>query len=126
VKKNVKAPRTKMAHGQMSMQESPMGKEDRVESRWADILDITLVPAVVRLPATVPTDRRNIAVRASLLRRIHREFEEMPGMSLTLSQATALFGISRDAGSRILMGLTEQRVLRLRSDGRYVLHTDQT
>jgi DNA-binding IclR family transcriptional regulator len=50
----------------------------------------------------------------------------MPGMSLTLSQATALFGISRDAGSRILTGLTERRVLRLRSDGRYVLHTDQT
>jgi DNA-binding IclR family transcriptional regulator len=110
----------------MSMQESPMVKQDRLESRWADVLDITLVPAVVRLPATVPTERRNIAVRASLLRRIHCEFEEMPGMSLTLSQATALFGISRDAGSRILMGLTEQRVLRLRSDGRYVLHTDQT
>jgi hypothetical protein len=103
-----------------------MVKPNPLESGWPDILDITLVPAVVRLPATVSTERRNLAVRATLLRRIHREFEEMPGMSLTLTQATALFGISRDAGSRILMGLTEQRVLRLRHDGRYVLHTDQT
>jgi hypothetical protein len=89
------------------------------------ILDITMIPAVVRLPATVPTERRNVAGRATLLHRIHREFEEMPGMSLTLAQATTLFGISRDAGSRILLGLTEERVLRLRSDGRYVLRTDQ-
>ena len=102
-----------------------MAKQHPLESRWPDILDITLVPAVVRLPATVPTERRNVAERATLLRRIHREFEEMPGMSLTLTQAAALFGISRDAGSRILMGLAEQRVLRLRNDGRYVLHTDR-
>jgi hypothetical protein len=102
-----------------------MAKQQPLKSGWPDILDITLSPAVVRLPATVPAERRNVAERAMLLRRIHREFEEMPGMSLTLSQAAALFGISRDAGSRILMGLTERRVLRLRSDGRYVLHADQ-
>ena len=102
-----------------------MVKQNPIESRWPDSLDITLLPVAVRLPATVPTERRNVAARAPLLRRIHREFEEMPGMSLTLSQATTLFGISRDAGSRILMGLAEQRVLRLRNDGRYVLLTDQ-
>jgi hypothetical protein len=101
-----------------------MAKQDRLESRWAEFLDITLVPAVVRLPATAPTERRNVAARATLLRRIHREFEEMPGMSLTLAQATALFGISYDAGSRILLGLTEARVLRLRTDGRYVLNAN--
>ena len=103
-----------------------MVKQNTIESRWPDSLDITLLPVAVRLPATVPTERRNVAERAILLCRIQREFEEMPGMSLTLSQATALFGISRDAGSRILMGLAEQRVLRLRNDGRYVLHADQT
>jgi len=103
-----------------------MAKQDPLESRWPDILDIALFPAVVRLPATVPTERRNVAERAILLRRIHREFLEMPGMSLTLTQATALFGVSRDAGSRILTGLAEQRVLRLRDDGRYVLHSDHT
>jgi hypothetical protein len=103
-----------------------MAKQYPLESRWPDILDITLVPAVVRLPATVPTERRNLAARATLLRRICREFEEMPGMSLTLAQATALFGISFDAGSRILTRLTEERVLRRRDDSRYVLRTDQT
>src|SRR6266849_5095028 len=103
-----------------------MAKQDPLESRWLDILDITLAPAVVRLPASVPTERRNVAVRATLLRRIRREFEEMPGMSLTLAQATALFGISFDVGLRILLGLTEERVLRMRNDGRYVLRTDQT
>jgi hypothetical protein len=108
------------------MQESSMAKQQPLESRRPDILDITLLPAVVRLPAAVPTERRNVAERAALLRRIHREFEEMPGMSLTLAQAAALFGVSRDAGSRILTGLAEQRVLRLRNDGRYILHADHT
>src|SRR5260221_7772096 len=102
-----------------------MAKQHPLESRWPDILDITLAPAVVRLPATVPTERSNVTERATLLRRIHREFEEMPGMSLTLTQAAALFGISREADSRILMRLAEQDVLRLRNDGRYVLHTDR-
>jgi len=101
-----------------------MAKQQPLESGWPDVLDITLSPAVVRLPATVSTERRNVAERAILLRRIHREFEEMPGMSLTLTQAAALFGISREACSRILMGLAERRVLRLRSDGRFVLHAD--
>jgi hypothetical protein len=98
-----------------------MAQQNALESRWPEILDITLVPAVVRLPATVPTERRNVAARITLLRRILSEFEEMPGLSLTLAQASALFGISPDAGSRIFLGLTEKRVLRLRSDGRYVL-----
>jgi hypothetical protein len=61
----------------------------------------------------VLTERRNVAVRTTLMRRIRSEFEEMPGMSLTLGQAAALFGVSREAGSRILLGLTEERVLRL-------------
>ena len=81
-----------------------------------------LAPAVARLPATLPIERRNVAARQALLRRILAEFEGMPGLSLTLVQATKLFGVSPDAGSRILRRLTEERVLRLRSDGRYVLN----
>src|ERR1700730_8723157 len=97
-----------------------MVKQKPLESQWPDILNITMVPAVVRPQATVPIERRNVAVRATLLRRIHREFEEMPGMSLTLAQAAARFGVSHDAGSRILSGadrrtrapLEERRPLR--------------
>jgi hypothetical protein len=105
-----------------------MAKRNPLEPRstWPEVLNIPLAPAVVRQPATVATERRNLVRRAALMHRIQREFEEMPGMSLTLAQATALFGVSRDAGSRILLGLTEAHVLRLRSDGRYVLRTDQT
>ena len=105
-----------------------MAKRNPLEPRstWPEVLNIPLAPAVVRQPATVATERRNLVRRAALMHRIQREFEEMPGMSLTLAQATALFVVSRDAGSRILLGLTEAHVLRLRSDGRYVLRTDQT
>jgi hypothetical protein len=101
-----------------------MAKQDPLESGWPKILNITPVPAVVRLPATVPTERRNVTARVTLLCRILSEFEEMPGLSLTAVQATKLFGISPDAGSRILRRLTEDHVLRLRSDGRYVLNAN--
>ena len=85
-----------------------------------------LVPAVARLPATLPIERRNVAARQALLRRILAEFEGMPGLSLTLVQATKLFGVSPDAGSRILPRLTEEGLLRLRIDDQYVLRTEQS
>jgi hypothetical protein len=103
-----------------------MAKRRALESRWPDALDITLVPAVARLPATLFTERRNVAAREALERRIRGEFEEMPGLSLTLVQATKLFGIPLDVGSRIFRRLTEERRLRLRSDGRYMLLTEQS
>jgi hypothetical protein len=103
-----------------------MAKPHALESRWPGALDIPLVPAVARLPdATRPVERRNVAAREALVRRIHSEFEEMPGLSLTLVQASKLFGVSLDAGSRILLRLTEERRLRLRSDGRYMLLTER-
>jgi hypothetical protein len=103
-----------------------MAKAHVLESRWPRVLDITLVPAVAHLPATLPVERRNLAAREALVRRIHSEFEEMPGLSLTLVQASKLFGVSLDAGSRILQRLTEERRLRLRTDGRYMLFTERS
>ena len=103
-----------------------MTKPHALESRWPRVLDITLVPAVAHLPATLPVERRNVAVREALVRRIHSEFVEMPGLSLTVAQASKLFGVSLDAGSRILQRLTEERRLRLRNDGRYMLLTEQS
>ena len=103
-----------------------MAKPRAVESRWPGALDIPLVPAVAHLPATLPAERRNVAAREALVRRIHSEFQEMPGLSLTLVQATKLFGVSLDACSRILRRLIEERRLRLRSDGRYMLLTEQS
>ena len=66
-----------------------MTKPHALESRWPRVLDITLVPAVAHLPATLPAERRNVAVREALVRRIHSEFVEMPGLSLTLEGEVA-------------------------------------
>jgi hypothetical protein len=102
-----------------------VAQQDAFESRWPDIPDITLIPAVARLPAMFPAERRHVAARDILLRRIRSEFEEMPELSLTLVQAIALLGFAPDASSRILLRRTKSACLRLRSDSRYVLRTQQ-
>lgn len=91
------------------------------KSAWQALMDISLVPAVARLPLSVPNERRNVTVRHALVARIHGEFEEMPGLSLTLDQAARLFGLHRDIASRILGALIAGRVLRFRSDGQFVV-----
>ena len=68
------------------------------------------------LPTVAEHPRR---VREALVRRIRAEFEEMPGLSLTLVQASKLFGIAPDVCAGILGHLIEAGVLRLNSDGRY-------
>jgi hypothetical protein len=98
-----------------------MVNRKRLQSAWQALMDISLVPAVARLPLAVPTERRNVAARHALLARIHGEFEEMPGLSLTLDQAARLFGLHRDIVNRILGALIAGRVLRCRSDGQFIL-----
>jgi len=72
----------------------------------------------------LPRERRHVARRKSLVRRVHAEFEEMPGLSLTLAQATRLFGLPSSAVcARILGQLAEQGWLRLNHSGRYVRRT---
>ena len=98
-----------------------MAKENALESRWPDILNIPLVPAVAALPATVLTERRDVDGRQALLRRIYSEFEEMPGMSLTLGQAAKLFGLPPEACSRILAQFADDGLLSLTINRRYAL-----
>ena len=95
------------------------------DSKWQALLDITLVPASARLPQAVPADRRNAAARHALLCRIRSEFEEMPGMFLTSPQASKLFGLAPDVASRVLVQLTEARVLRQRSDGQFARRREE-
>ena len=95
------------------------GEGERLEARRL-FLDITLVPAVARLPVAPLVERRDMVARRTLLRRIRREFEEMPGLSLTLAQAAKLFGISPEASSRILAQFAEEGLLSLSSSRRYI------
>ena len=103
-----------------------MARRKPIESKWQAILNITLVPAVARLPAAVPVERRDAPARRALLCRVHNEFEEMPGLSLTPDQAAKLFGLPREIASRILDQLTEARVLRQRSDGRFTIRVEES
>ncbi|OFV90066.1 MAG: hypothetical protein A3H95_16915 [Acidobacteria bacterium RIFCSPLOWO2_02_FULL_64_15] len=77
------------------------------------------MPAVASLPARDPAERRNFAARKALLRRVRGEFEEMPGLTLTLAQAGRLFGISSDACARIFGQLSEEGLLQPSRHGGY-------
>ncbi|MEP7306043.1 MAG: hypothetical protein ABJA98_11045 [Acidobacteriota bacterium] len=101
-----------------------MVKRKPLTSQWHTLLDNAAVPPSDSLPAAIPAERRDAPRRHALLRRIHGEFEEMPGMALTLSQAATLFGLAPEVTSRILHGLEDARVLRLKKDGRFCLRGD--
>ena len=79
-----------------------MTKQKSVESRWQTVPETTDVPVMARLPAVAPVERRNMAARYALLRRIFREFGDMPGLSVTPNQAATLFGLSPEVALRIL------------------------
>jgi hypothetical protein len=80
---------------------------------------VKLQPAVAQLPR----ERRNIAARAELVNRIRREFDDMPGLSITLPQAKRLFGLPQDVCGRIFSQLVNDGLLRLGTSGRYSLHS---
>lgn len=74
-------------------------------------------PVAMGLPAV---ERRNLARRAALVRRITSEFVEMPGLALTIAQASRLLGLPRDACERVLAGLARDGVLYRNSRDLYV------
>ena len=115
-----RARNTLLVHGERMVKRKPL------ESSWQAILDLTLVPVVARLPAAVRAERRDVKGRHALLCRIHSEFEEMPGLSLTTGQAARLFGLSPDIAFRILDRLTEAQVLRQSSDGQFALRMEES
>ena len=102
-----------------------MAKQKPLESRRRALLEIPLVPAAARLPAP-RAERRDWTTRQALLCRIRGEFAEMPGLSVTLDQAARLFGLPRDIASRILEGLTEERVLYRRRNAQFARDFEET
>jgi hypothetical protein len=55
-----------------------------------------------------------------LLRRIESEFEDMPGMCVTIPQAQRLWGLDATTCAFVLMTLVERRILRRTRRGTYV------
>ena len=82
-------------------------------------LPMTELPAARRVAGVFPLERRNLATRHRLVCRVRAEFDEMPGLSLTLSQACRLFGLPLDVCARILNALADEGLLRRRLDGRF-------
>lgn len=78
--------------------------------------DIRGRPARMSLPGG--RERRDLARREAIIRRIEAEFHDMPGLVLSLKQASRFLGIDEAACARILTTLTEAGVLK-RSPNEY-------
>jgi hypothetical protein len=87
------------------------------------------VPAIASdlpWPAAIGAERRDVAGRHALLRRICSEFEAMPGLSLTIDQGAKLFGLRPDITERILNRLAAAHVLCQSRDGRFAIRFDES
>jgi hypothetical protein len=65
-------------------------------------------------------DRRDARSRQRLLWRVRSEYNEMPGLRLTLGQAARLFGLTHDACHRVMNECVRSEWLRCTHDGDYV------
>ena len=64
-------------------------------------------------------ERRDLIRRAAVMRRIAAEFREMPGLVLSIPQASRLLGLDKAAVERILATLAREGLLRRRAGGAY-------
>ena len=55
-----------------------------------------------------------------IARRVRGEYNEMPGLHLTVTQAQRLWGLDRAACDRVLSALVDVKFLRRNRDGAYV------
>ena len=79
------------------------------QSALRTLADIKGRPLGMGLP--VALERRNWARREALVRRITAEFVEMPGLALTIAQASRFLGLPRDACERVLATLMRDGVV---------------
>jgi len=101
-----------------------MLKTSPTDKRLAKIVDIPLQPIGATMSSGSSTiERRDTGTRWALMHRIWDEFDEMPGTSLTLPQASKLFGVPIEVCDRILGGLVNDGRLRRTKDGRFRLHS---
>ena len=64
-------------------------------------------------------ERRDTVRRGAIVRRITAEFREMPGLVLSIKQASRLLGIDESACERIFTALAHDGLLRRRDGGSY-------
>jgi hypothetical protein len=64
-------------------------------------------------------ERRDPVRRAAIVQRIAAEFREMPGLVLSIPQASRLLGVDEAACERILASLAREGLLRRRHSGSY-------
>jgi hypothetical protein len=98
-----------------------MLKTQPIDKRLSKIVDIPLRPLGATLSRS--PERRNAVTRWALIHRIWDEFDEMPGTSLTLPQASRLFGVPLDVCDRILVTLVKDGRLHRTQDGRFRLRS---
>jgi hypothetical protein len=67
-----------------------------------------------------PRERRDRASREALVCRTIVEYQEMPGLRLSLAQAQRLFGLREDVCVRMLNTLVRQAILRVDANGAFV------
>jgi hypothetical protein len=65
------------------------------------------------------TERRNVSSRRALARRVHGEFLEMPGLTLSIERAARLFSLPATVCARVFGELIAGGCLRASTDGRY-------
>jgi hypothetical protein len=74
--------------------------------------DIKGRPISMALTLPAGRERRDFPRRDAIVRRIVAEFHDMPGLVLSLKQASRFLGVDEAACARILAKLTEAGVLR--------------
>ena len=74
--------------------------------------DVRGRPLAMALAPPPGRERRDFARREAVVRRIIAEFHDMPGLVLSLKQASRFLGVDEAACGRILATLTETGVLR--------------
>lgn len=101
-----------------------MAKSQSVEYRRPALSDVTCQPARAQLRPALPAhfvERRDLSTRRALVRRVHSEFLEMPGLTLSIDQATRLFSLPSGVCTRVLGELIAGDLLRRTTDGHYAL-----
>ena len=85
---------------------------NRSDASTPSLHDIKGRPISMPLALPAGRERRDFARREAVVRRIIAEFHDMPGLVLSLKQASRFLGVDEAACGRILATLTETGVLR--------------